>query len=159
MDKDLVIIYSALIAVGGVILSAVINLWINNVNRDKSRNEWKRDKLLKLTNEFVEVFYKDIKYAKANGNDSGINNVQDYVPTLFSSSEQALYQLCMLLDTEASKKAYEQYSGMRRMASDFVTDRILKMYLGDFEVQFETMKSNEVRLFIQFISSEISKLK
>lgn len=88
-----------------------------------------------------------------------MNNVQDYVPTLFSSSEQALYKLCMLLDAEASKKAYEQYIGMRKRASDFVIDRILKMHIGDFEVQFKTMKSNEVRLFIQFISSEIGKLK
>ncbi|WP_058914112.1 MULTISPECIES: hypothetical protein [Enterobacteriaceae] len=159
MDKDMILIWSALIAFAGVIISAGINLWINNINRDKSRNEWKRDKLLKLTNEFIEVFYKDIKNAIANGEGSGISNVQFYVPTLFSSSEQALYQLCMLLDAEASKKAYEQYSDMKRRASDFVTDRILKMYKGDFEAQFETMKSNEVRLFIQFISSEISKLK
>ena len=159
MDKDFVLIYSALIAVSGVILSAGINLWINNVNRDKSRNEWKCDKLLELTNEFVGVFYKDIKYAKVNGDESGMNNVQDYVPTLFSSSEQALYKLCMLLDAEASKKAYEQYIGMRKRASDFVIDRILKMHIGDFAVQFKTMKSNEVRLFIQFISSEIGKLK
>lgn len=48
---------------------------------------------------------------------------------------------------------------MRKRASDFVIDRILKMHIGDFEVQFKTMKSNEVRLFIQFISSEIGKLK
>lgn len=155
----MMIILSSVIAVSGVILSALINFWINNINRDKSRNEWKRDKLLTLTNEFIKIFYKDIKYAKTNGVDSGVNNVQDYVPTLFSSSEQAMYQLCMLLDVDASIKAYEHYIGMKVVASDFVTSRILKMHLGEFEAQFATMKNNEVRLFIQFISREISKLK
>lgn len=153
------IVLSSVIAVSGVILSALINFWINNINRDKSRNEWKRDKLLTLTNEFIKTFYKDIKYAKDNGVDSGVNNVQDYVPTLFSSSEQAMYQLCMLLDVDASRKAYEHYIGMRMVSSEFVTSRILKMHLGDFEAQFETMKNKEVRLFIQFISRGISKLK
>ena len=159
VDKDMMIVLSSLIAVSGVILSALINFWINSINRDKSRNEWKRDKLLYLTNEFIKIFYKDIKYAKSNGDGSGVNNVQDYVPTLFSSSEQAMYQLCMLLDVDASRKAYEHYISMRMVASDFVTSRILKMHLGDFEAQLETMKNKEVRLFIQFISSEISKLK
>lgn len=71
MDKDFVLIYSALIAVSGVILSAGINLWINNVNRDKSRNEWKRDKLLELTNEFVGFSIKILSMPKLMGMKAG----------------------------------------------------------------------------------------
>ncbi|EPE9327651.1 hypothetical protein ACSPON_000310 [Klebsiella aerogenes] len=159
MNKDAVLIYSALIAVFGVIISAVINFCINHINRNKSRNEWKRDKLLVLTNEFIESFYKDVKYARENGDASGINDVQDYVPTLFTGSEKALYHICMLLDEKASNEAYAIYSEMRKIASTFVTDRILKMYLGEYYVQFEVMKNDEIKKFIKFISEYINGLK
>lgn len=159
MNKDAVLIYSALIALSGVILSAVINLCINHINRNKSRNEWKRDKLLALTNEFIESFYKDVKYARENGDASGISDVQDYVPTLFTSSEKALYHICMLLDENASNKAYAIYSEMRKIASTFVTDRILKMHLGEYYVQFEAMKNEEIKKFIKFIGEYINGLK
>ncbi|WP_193126295.1 hypothetical protein [Klebsiella aerogenes] len=159
MNKDAVLIYSALIALSGVILSAVINLCINHINRNKSRNEWKRDKLLSLTNEFIESFYKDVKYARENGDASGISDVQDYVPTLFNSSEKALYNICMLLDENASNKAYAIYSEMRKTASTFVTDRILKMHLGEYYAKYETMKNEEIKKFIKFISEYINRLK
>ncbi len=48
---------------------------------------------------------------------------------------------------------------MRKIASTFVTDRILQMHLGEYYVQFEAMKNDEIKKFIKFISEYINGLK
>ncbi|WP_455915110.1 hypothetical protein [Pantoea agglomerans] len=159
MDNSDVALVVAGITVSGVILSGFVNFFINHTNRTKSYHEWKREKLLLLSSEFIEAFHQDARSAHGDSGSFDPSLIEEMAISYFYTSEQRLYRLCMLLESREADNLISLFDAMKKAVAKRVSSNFYHDNQGDFEERFYNKDETHVIEYIKFISNIINEMK
>ncbi|WP_432340622.1 hypothetical protein [Yersinia enterocolitica] len=160
MNNNYITLTVALIAASGVIISVLVNLYINHINRSKSQNEWKREKLLALVSEFINAF---------NEESTGVNIFDGYQPDLIremvlagfrgGESEKLIYRICMLIDSNDADTIIELYRKMKNKISTDIENDWYSNARGNPEETLYKADDKEIINLIKHISRILKSMK
>ncbi|OVZ74903.1 hypothetical protein CBW54_22370 [Yersinia kristensenii] len=160
MNNNYITLTVALIAASGVIISVLVNLYINHTNRSKSQNEWKREKLLTLVSEFIDAFNEEEQESNAyNGYHPDLIREMVLADFRGGQSEKLIYRICMLVDSNDADTIIELYSKMKSKVA-FVTESDFNSIAnGSPEDTLYKVDNEEVIQLIKHISRILKSMK
>lgn len=160
MDSNYITLTVALITASGVIISVLVNLYINHINRSKSQNEWKREKLLTLVSEFIDAFNEEEKES---------NSYDSYHPDLIremaladfrgGQSEKLIYRICMLIDSNDADAIIELYSKMKNQVAIITESYFNSRANGNPEETLYKADDKEIIQLIKHISRILKSMR
>ncbi|WP_426785268.1 hypothetical protein ACP3TB_17080 [Rahnella variigena] len=160
MDNSSAPIVVAVIAVAGVVLSALFTYRINQVNRYKSQNEWKREKILALSSEFIDAFHHEAHAAL--GHDSYHPDlIKEMVLYSFNGgeTEKLIYRICMLVKSNDADLILDIFRKMKeKLSADIESDYFNKAD-GKPKKTLYHSDNNEIIFFAKCISEIIKDMK
>lgn len=159
MDNSEVLLITSGIAVGGVILSALINFFINHINRSKSLNEWRRDKLMSYATDFLEQFYIDAREAGKTSRDGDLGYYKEIYVSGFFESNSVINKICMLLNRRDANAIMLVFEEMKDDAATHSENNYNDSMNGNYENLYFIKDSGLVFKFTCHISNIIKKMK
>ncbi|CQI92518.1 Uncharacterised protein [Yersinia rohdei] len=159
-NNNNVTIVVAIIAATGVIISVFVNLYINHINRSKSQNEWKREKLLTLVSEFIDAFNEEKKEQHAH-DAYHPDYIREMVLSGFSGeeSEKLIYRICMLIESNDADTIIELYNKMKKKVATDIESDWYSSARGNLEETLFKPDDKEIIQLIKHISRILKCMK
>lgn len=144
----------------GIFISSFINWLIAKDNREKSLNEWRREKLLSLIYSFFEEFRKDTIYNNKNVTSFDTSIIKEIAFKNYSSSDRKAHQICLFLKDIDSINFLKKYRKLKEIKSEETENRFFTLHSGNhYDFYEEKNNDDEYADMIKMLSTILKKMK
>lgn len=144
----------------GVAATALVNLMIAKINRVKALYEWRRDKFLSQTYEFLDEFRKCTVGNNRDTKQFDHNIITEMAIKNYASCDQKAFQICLFMPQKTRCEFLEKYT-LLKIATAKKTEKMHWDFMsGDHYAYFGTAEDySELNEVISLLYKVMAKMK